>query len=77
VAYSKRLENYLNECNIQSFCHSEFSDHKIIGQGGFTVVYSTIFQGKKYALKSLNNNIVLDNKAFKQIKVIQYEVCHT
>ncbi|CAG8667483.1 15938_t:CDS:2, partial [Gigaspora rosea] len=68
VAYSKRLEKYLNECKIQNFCHSEFSDHKIIGQGGFAVVYSTIFRGKKYALKSLNNNIILDNKAFKQIK---------
>lgn len=58
----------MNECKIQNFCHSEFSDHKIIGQGGFAVVYSTIFRGKKYALKSLNNNIVLDTKAFKQIK---------
>ncbi|CAG8476640.1 6601_t:CDS:2 [Scutellospora calospora] len=41
---------------------------KIIGQGGFAVVYSAIFQGKEYALKSLNNNITLDNKAFKQIR---------
>ncbi|CAG8488902.1 5453_t:CDS:2 [Dentiscutata erythropus] len=68
VAYSKRLEKYLNEYNIQNFCHSEFSDRKVIGQGGFAVVYSAIFQGTKYALKSLNNNIVLDNKAFKQIR---------
>ncbi|CAG8488933.1 5455_t:CDS:2, partial [Dentiscutata erythropus] len=68
VAYSKQLEKYLNEYNIRNFCHSEFSDHKIIGQGGFAVVYSVVFQGTKYALKSLNNNIVLDNKAFKQIK---------
>ncbi|CAG8641278.1 35362_t:CDS:2, partial [Racocetra persica] len=37
-------------------------------KGGYAVVYSVIFQGKRYALKSLNINLSFDDKAFNQFK---------
>ncbi|CAG8596417.1 1789_t:CDS:2, partial [Scutellospora calospora] len=61
-----RLEMDLKD--IKNFEYSQFSEPQRIGQGGFAVVYSTVLQGEKYALKSLNNNLVLDDKAIKQIR---------
>ncbi|CAG8771809.1 5518_t:CDS:2 [Dentiscutata erythropus] len=67
VDYSE-LEEYLKNIGIESFVYSQFSEIKIIGRGGSAIVYLTIFQKKKYVLKSLNNNLLLDEKRFKQIK---------
>ncbi|CAG8741858.1 3873_t:CDS:2, partial [Racocetra persica] len=52
----------------KSFNYSQFSEINIIGRGGSAVVYSATFQEKKYALKSLNDNLFLDKKRFKKIK---------
>ncbi|CAG8787785.1 24598_t:CDS:2, partial [Gigaspora rosea] len=65
VDYTKKLENVLKDSNIESFDYSQFSEPERIGYGGYAVVYSTIFQGKKYALKSLNNNLSFGYKEFK------------
>ncbi|RIB03737.1 kinase-like domain-containing protein [Gigaspora rosea] len=35
---------------------------------GFAIVYSAVFDGKTYALKSLNNNLGLNDKEFKQFR---------
>ncbi|CAG8591133.1 1750_t:CDS:2, partial [Dentiscutata heterogama] len=67
VDYSE-LEEYLKSIGIKSFDSSQFSEIEIIGRGGSAIVYSTIFQKKKCVLKSLNNNLLLDVKRFKQIK---------
>ncbi|CAG8788430.1 11230_t:CDS:2, partial [Dentiscutata erythropus] len=67
VDYSE-LEEYMKNIGIKSFDSSQFSEINIIGRGGSAIVYSTIFQKKKCVLKSLNNNLLLDEKRFKQIK---------
>ncbi|CAG8458417.1 13245_t:CDS:2 [Cetraspora pellucida] len=67
VDYSE-LEAYLKLSGVKSFNYSQFSEIEIIGRGGSAVVSSAIFQEKKYALKSVNNNLWLDEKKFKQIK---------
>ncbi|CAG8719402.1 34333_t:CDS:2, partial [Racocetra persica] len=66
VDYSE-LEDDLKSIGAKSFNYSQFSEIKKIGSGGSAVVYSAIFQEKKYALKSLNNNLSSDYKRFKQI----------
>ena len=52
----------------KKFDHSKLSELKCIGQGGFAVVYSAKYEGEKYALKSLNNNLNFDEKSLKWIK---------
>ncbi|CAG8717383.1 9159_t:CDS:1, partial [Scutellospora calospora] len=39
---------------------------KCVGEGEFSILYSAIFEGKKYALKSLKNNLTFEYKTFKQ-----------
>ncbi|KAF0554763.1 kinase-like protein [Gigaspora margarita] len=65
VDYSEKLENVLKDSNIESFDYSQFSELERVGSGGYAVVYSAIFRGKTYALKSLNNNLKFDKKEFK------------
>ncbi|CAG8632593.1 13826_t:CDS:2, partial [Cetraspora pellucida] len=64
--YSEELEKNLKDWTIKHFDYSQFSELQPIGQGGCANVYSAIFQGKKYALKSLHNNLSFDYKQFKQ-----------
>ncbi|CAG8764927.1 29246_t:CDS:2, partial [Racocetra persica] len=55
------------------------ADFKTIGNGGFAVVYSVVFEGNKYALKNLNGNICMGKKIFyqfrREIKIL-YKVDH-
>ncbi|CAG8738724.1 16011_t:CDS:2, partial [Cetraspora pellucida] len=52
-----QLKSYLNKFNVKNFDYSQFHNTKIIGKGAFATVYSTVFQEKEYALKSLDNNL--------------------
>ncbi|KAF0550626.1 kinase-like protein [Gigaspora margarita] len=61
------LETSLKEYKVQEFDYSKYSDFKIIGRGGSSIVFSAIYEGKdKYALKSIRNNIILDKKEVKK-----------
>ncbi|CAG8466706.1 6932_t:CDS:2, partial [Dentiscutata erythropus] len=66
--YSKKLETYLKSHDIKCFNYSECNNLKRIGQGGFATVYSAYFQKREYALKSLNNNLCLDDDSFKRLR---------
>ncbi|KAF0535458.1 kinase-like protein [Gigaspora margarita] len=66
--YSDKLEKYLKSKEIRIFNYTQFNNLEKIGYGGFSVVYSSTFGGKEYALKSLNNNLYMDDKIFKQFK---------
>ncbi|CAG8521474.1 2935_t:CDS:2, partial [Racocetra persica] len=52
--------------DVKSYEYSDFKEIKRIGNGGFALVYSCMFQEEKYALKELNNNYLDDDK-FKKI----------
>lgn len=60
VLYTEELENELKD--IKKFNYLKFKNPKFVGHGESAVVYSAIFQEKKYALKSLNNNLSIDKK---------------
>ncbi|RIB20589.1 hypothetical protein C2G38_1184925 [Gigaspora rosea] len=66
VLYIKELENELK--GIEKFDYSKFKTQIYVGHGGSAVVYSAVFEEKKYALKSLNNNLSIDKKRFRMIK---------
>ncbi|CAG8436223.1 9147_t:CDS:10 [Scutellospora calospora] len=66
IEYSEQLEN--NLARIKKFDYSQFKNKEIIGYGASAVVYSAVIQGKKYALKSLKNNLSFDKRALKRIK---------
>ncbi|CAG8707093.1 5870_t:CDS:2, partial [Dentiscutata heterogama] len=69
LEYSKELEEYLKKNNIKSFEYSQCSNLKCIGCGGYAIVYEATFQGQKYAIKSLKNNLSFaDNKIYKQFR---------
>ncbi|KAF0479088.1 glycosyltransferase family 2 protein [Gigaspora margarita] len=67
IDYSEELQSYLNARNIRSFEYSQFNNIKLIGDGGFAIVYSALFQEKKYALKRLKDSS-LDEKRFKPLR---------
>ncbi|CAG8630085.1 15566_t:CDS:2 [Dentiscutata erythropus] len=56
----------LEKNNIKKLDCSQFNDKKPIGNGGSATVYSATFQGKIYALKSLNNNLCMNEKTFRK-----------
>ncbi|CAG8833857.1 43049_t:CDS:2, partial [Gigaspora margarita] len=70
LGYLRQLEEYLNELKITRFDCSQFNfdDLKVIGQGGFAIVYFIELQGVNYAVKRLKNNIYIDDDTFKRIK---------
>ncbi|CAG8555585.1 4160_t:CDS:2, partial [Cetraspora pellucida] len=68
VEYSDQLMTYFKKYDIKIFDCSQHENLKVIGSGGFAVVYSTILEGEKYALKSLKNNLSLNHKEFKQFR---------
>ncbi|CAG8457695.1 17318_t:CDS:2, partial [Gigaspora rosea] len=63
IKRSERLGKYLND--IESFDYLQFSDFRLIARSENARVYSAIFQGKKYAIKCLYNNMKRDDTEFK------------
>ncbi|CAG8633017.1 24111_t:CDS:2 [Dentiscutata erythropus] len=61
--FSNQLESI---SDVKSYDFFNFKELKHLGNGGFTLLYSCVYQGEKYALKELNNNY-LDNDKFKKI----------
>ncbi|KAF0470041.1 kinase-like protein [Gigaspora margarita] len=69
LEYSKELEKYLKKKHIKSFEYSQCSNLKRIGRGGYAIVYEATFQGQRYAIKSLNNNLSFaDKKIYQQFR---------
>ncbi|CAG8800358.1 16708_t:CDS:2, partial [Racocetra persica] len=68
IEYSEQLERYFEKYKIKKFDYSQHKNRKFIGNGGFAVVYSATWDDKEYALKSLNNNLGLNGREFKQFK---------
>ncbi|CAG8833182.1 44249_t:CDS:2, partial [Gigaspora margarita] len=68
--YLRKLEEYLTELKITKFDSSQFNfdNLKVIGQGGFAIVYFVELQGVNCAIKRLKNNIYIDDEIFKRIK---------
>ncbi|CAG8519931.1 23372_t:CDS:2 [Dentiscutata erythropus] len=66
MQYSEQLLSFFEDNNIKIFDYSQHKNRKFIGKGGFAIVYSAIFDGIKYALKSFNNNLSLNDKEFQQ-----------
>ncbi|CAG8520069.1 436_t:CDS:10 [Dentiscutata erythropus] len=66
--FSERLEEYLISKEIKSFNYSQFKNVKRIGEGGYAVAYSAIFEGQIYALKSLKTDLKFEEEEFKQFK---------
>lgn len=66
--YSEKLKSYLVKYDITNFDYSQFCNVKIIGSGAYATVYSATFQEKEYALKSLKNNLSLDEREFNQLQ---------
>ncbi|CAG8473323.1 6060_t:CDS:2 [Scutellospora calospora] len=64
--HSEKLVRCMIECNLRSYDSSQFSDHKFIGSGRCAMVYSAIFEEKSYALKSLNNNLRVDDESIEE-----------
>ncbi|CAG8609095.1 34668_t:CDS:2, partial [Racocetra persica] len=65
ILYSEEL---VKKLGIKRLNYSKFKDRKFVGRGGSAVVFSAVFEGEKYALKSLNNNLSIDKKIFKETK---------
>ncbi|CAG8825091.1 22250_t:CDS:1, partial [Racocetra persica] len=68
IEYAEPLETYLIEHDVKSFDYSQFCNIKVIGKGGYAIVYSASYEGEVYALKSLNNNLALGYSEYKQLK---------
>ncbi|CAG8466578.1 12488_t:CDS:10, partial [Cetraspora pellucida] len=68
IEYSEQLEKNLEGFGITKFDYPQFTDIKVIGIGASATVFSSTYQGNKYALKSLNNNINLDKNGSEMIK---------
>ncbi|CAG8651866.1 23956_t:CDS:2, partial [Dentiscutata erythropus] len=66
--FSEELEIWLKSSHIKSFDYPEFKDVKLIGRGGFAVVYSATFNGQIYALKSFNLNLKFEDNEFEKLK---------
>ncbi|CAG8650871.1 26737_t:CDS:10 [Dentiscutata erythropus] len=64
--YSEQLVTKLNQYGVTKYDHSQFNVLDIVGKSRSAIVYSAIFQGKKYALKCLNNNLCLTAQTFKK-----------
>ncbi|CAG8446780.1 22904_t:CDS:2 [Dentiscutata erythropus] len=67
--YSEQLEKHSEKYGAQKYDYLQFNILSIIGYGGSAIVYSATFQEEKekYALKSLNNNLILNYKSFKKL----------
>ncbi|CAG8744956.1 18139_t:CDS:2, partial [Racocetra fulgida] len=66
MQYSEQLLSYFKTNGIKIFDYSQHKNRKYIGKGGFAIVYSAILEGEERALKSLNNNLGLNDQEFKQ-----------
>ncbi|CAG8666632.1 27242_t:CDS:10, partial [Dentiscutata erythropus] len=71
--YLERLETDLKQHGVKKYDYSQFNALEIVGSGGFATVYSAIFQGKKYALKSvptkIDNNYLIIDKIVEKYKI--------
>ncbi|CAG8729756.1 23887_t:CDS:2 [Dentiscutata erythropus] len=65
-SYSQMLKIFLKERSIKNFDFSQFSKRELIGRGAPAMVYSANFKRKTYALKDLNNNLIMDKKTYKK-----------
>ncbi|CAG8809744.1 12521_t:CDS:2, partial [Cetraspora pellucida] len=68
IEYSEQLKSYLNKYAIKNYDYSQFQNIKTIGKGAYATVYSATFQEEVYALKSLDNNLGLDEREFNQLQ---------
>ncbi|CAG8673299.1 23680_t:CDS:2, partial [Gigaspora margarita] len=58
------LETYLKGLKVFN-CSKHGKNLKCIGRGGFSTVYSVIFEERYYALKNFKQNLMLDKEEFK------------
>ncbi|CAG8693024.1 4557_t:CDS:2, partial [Racocetra persica] len=63
-----QVEKLLTKFNIEEFNYSQCKNRKLIGRGGFSLVYSIVYHEKSYALKCLNNNLGYDDKSVKLLE---------
>ncbi|CAG8502760.1 8368_t:CDS:2, partial [Gigaspora rosea] len=61
------IKTNLKNSNIKELNYSIFNAQKKIGSSKFSIVYSAIFNGETYALKSFSHNLYLDKNKLKQI----------
>ncbi len=71
---SEWFKTSINSKNIKYFDYNEFTEHKIISEGGFGIVKSAEWKnrGIKVALKSLKTSETIDENVFKKFVT---EVC--
>ncbi|CAG8630960.1 19020_t:CDS:10, partial [Dentiscutata erythropus] len=68
ISYSEELEKDLKDLGVKKFNYSKFKGIEEVGHGGSSIVYSAVFRRKKYALKSLENNLSINRRRFKEMK---------
>ncbi|CAG8609945.1 15605_t:CDS:2 [Cetraspora pellucida] len=71
--YSDWFEKALRDGIITLYKYSLYSNVKEVGKGGFGIVYSADYEGRKVALKSVNTNevtkeFVIELKRLSSIK---------
>ncbi|CAG8835353.1 13929_t:CDS:2, partial [Gigaspora margarita] len=72
------LEKTLKEEGILKYDYSVYENVEVIGIGGFGIVYSANYYGKKFALKSLKHDEVKEaSKEFiKEVKQLRTVTSH-
>ncbi|CAG8486359.1 1683_t:CDS:2, partial [Gigaspora rosea] len=65
--YSVKLIEFLHANNVRKFDYSQFSQLRYIQKGQSAMVYSATFENKVYALKCLNNNLLMDQETLKHL----------
>ncbi|CAG8732751.1 31039_t:CDS:2 [Gigaspora margarita] len=66
--YPQQVEKLLKERNIKEYDYSQCENRKLIGHGGFSLVYSIVYHGTQYALKCLSSNMSYDDNPIKLLK---------
>ncbi|CAG8597161.1 2048_t:CDS:2, partial [Scutellospora calospora] len=67
LEYFKKLKEWVKNLDVKKLDFSQYNNLEFIGLGGCATVYSASFQGQKFAIKSINNNICLDDKSNKKL----------
>ncbi|CAG8656926.1 36899_t:CDS:2 [Racocetra persica] len=62
---SEQLEKCLKDKDIKHYDFPRSENFRIIGKGGFAVVYLATFEEEQYALKSFQQNLHFDKREFK------------
>ncbi|CAG8630928.1 14132_t:CDS:2 [Cetraspora pellucida] len=79
MADVEQREMSLSVERVKNFNYSQFTDVTLIESGKFAIIFSATFEDKKYALKSLNNNLKIDVKTIRRVKreiEILYDIEH-